>query len=101
MGDMADYYRDLQIDDEIGSDYFNGEHWSHIWREYQKKKLYWSTKDDNNILIQDMSESHIHNILKRLEAHPKRAINEAIPEWIDVLEHELSIRPPQALPDFN
>lgn len=73
MGDMADYYREQQFDFDIANqeydEYYNNVHYKDILSEYLKNKLYWFSKDNQQILIKDMTDSHILNSIKWIDKH--------------------------------
>ena len=61
MGEMADYYRDLNIDEEIlraecyeGNSYYN---------------MIWTNKDGKKFLIRKMGDSHIQNLERFMRKH--------------------------------
>jgi hypothetical protein len=71
MGEMADYYADLAIEAEYQREYMDTHygdiHYKNLLREYLKGMLYWRKKDKNNILIQDMEDSHLLNSIRWIE----------------------------------
>jgi len=71
MGEMADYYADLAIEAEYHWEYkdshYGDIHYKNLLREYLKGMLYWRKKDKNNILIQDMEDSHLLNSIRWIE----------------------------------
>lgn len=90
MGEMTEDFRNWNWDIEDDEEFFNDEHYFDIQKKYSNKKLYWRTKDDKDILVQDMTNSHLQNILKSIDKH--KNVNLAVSEWIDVLEFELKER---------
>jgi hypothetical protein len=89
MGDMAEYYMEYEYD---FCDYetFNDEHYRSIWINYQKGKLFWTTKVGSSVSIKNMETSHIQNTINHLKN--KKAGNLAIDEWLDVFQAELKSR---------
>ena len=71
MGEMADYYADLAMEAEYHWEYkdthYGDIHYKNLLREYMKGMLYWRKKDKNNILIQDMEDSHLLNSIRWIE----------------------------------
>lgn len=82
---MADYYADLAIND-FDNDFFNGYHEDEIWKNYQKEKLKWTTKDKQEIPIKKIEDSHLLNLIEFLKK--KKSSNTALNEWIDVFNAE-------------
>jgi len=70
MGDIADYYADLamQVEFELQQidEYYNNIHFNDLLKEYVKGKLHWVTKDGQQILIKNMTDSHLLNSIKWL-----------------------------------
>lgn len=90
MGDIAEYYRDNECVNIFNDEVFNDEHYNDIWTKYQKRKLFWTTKEGNRILISDMEDAHLVNTINHLEK--KGEYNTAINEWIDALRAEIKNR---------
>jgi fatty acid-binding protein DegV len=90
MGDMADYYRDNEDCDIYNDEVFNNEYYEHIWVNYQKGKLHWTTKDGKRLLISNMEDSHILNTINHLKS--KTESNLAVDEWLDVFSAEIKNR---------
>lgn len=70
MGDIADYYADLAMQAEFEiqqiDEYYNNIHFNDLLKEYLKGKLHWVTKDNEQILIKNMTNSHLLNSIKYL-----------------------------------
>lgn len=90
MGDIADYYRDIEYENIFDDEVFNDEHYNGIWTKYKKGKLFWTTKAGSSILVSKMEESHLVNTIKHLEK--KEETNLAVDEWLDVLKDEIKNR---------
>jgi len=74
MGDIAEYYRDLQIDDEVLS--WNADK----VEESNLKGGYWRTVTGDLIPIAEMTEAHKNNCIKMIE---EKRIDLHFPdEWI-------------------
>ena len=98
MSDTTDYL-DVFIWNDFDK-FYNGYYKGEIWTLYQKGKLYWTKQDDTEILIQEMSYSHLMNLQNMLKSKDN---NEATDEWLDVIEFELKKRDqePEILPKFD
>ena len=51
---------DIPVPDWMGGDYYD----ESIFKDYLLGELVWTTKSGEEILVQDMEETHIKNILK-------------------------------------
>jgi len=88
MGDMADYYREQEMDnfmdemelEDIDHDMFLNDLRAiekqaiavrDTWESYNNGTLKWTTKDNQHILIQEMSTIHIQNSIRYLERQDK------------------------------
>jgi hypothetical protein len=71
MGDFADDLMMRGLEEELRWEYhdthYNDIHYKNLLREYLKGMLYWRKKDKNNILIQDMEDSHLLNSIRWIE----------------------------------
>ena len=91
MGEIADFYADLAMlyeDKDYYAEHFDDE----ILTLYLKKKLYWTTKDNQKILVQKMQDSHLTNTINYLTRKDKIENNTAIREWLDVFDLEFNKR---------
>jgi hypothetical protein len=65
MGDFADDLMMRGLDAELRwehhNTHYNGIHYTALLREYFKGELFWCRKDGNNVLIQNMTDSHLQN----------------------------------------
>lgn len=93
---MADYYADLAIqyeaEYEYYLEYYNDIYYKDLFKAYQYKKLKWITKENNQILIQDMSDSHIANSINFLKRKLPNNQTEWLEELINILELEIRNR---------
>ena len=89
MGDMADYYRDSEFEQQISQDRseivptfgYNQE-----WNRWQSNT--WKTKDGALIKLDQLSDNHIINIISLIESE---GINLHIPiQWLKKLRKELN-----------
>lgn len=90
MGEMADYYADLATSedwqDEHYDEYYNDVYYEDILNQYLKGKLHWVTKDNQQILIKDMTDSHLLNSIKWID---KNHLNRTVmKELKDILNME-------------
>lgn len=95
MGDMADFM-EMQLDRALEEE-------SKAWEAEQRlktKRVYWTTREGERILIQDMTDSHLDNSINMLERNIKsgRYKNQSLeqePSHDDELEvkkkHDLKI----------
>lgn len=67
MGEMAEYYYDLAIQEELSLEYFMGEFYDDMFELYQNNLLSWETKQNKTIIVQDLKDSHLLNIIKMLK----------------------------------
>jgi hypothetical protein len=71
MGDFADDLMFKELETELRwehhNTHYNGIHYTALLREYFKGELLWCKKDGNNVLIQDMDNSHLHNSISWIE----------------------------------
>jgi len=65
MGDFSDDLMIRGLDAELRWEYhdthYNDIHYKSLLKEYLKGNLLWCKKDGNNVLIQDMDDSHLKN----------------------------------------
>lgn len=92
MGEMADYYADLAMqedwDNKYYDEYYNDVHYDDILKEYLKGKLHWVTKDGQQILIKDMTDSHLLNSIKWIDKnHSDRTVMQELKD-IFIMEKE-------------
>lgn len=90
MGEMADYYADLAMSEdwqnEHYDEYYNDVYYKNILNQYLKGKLHWVTKDSQQILIKDMTDSHLLNSIKWIDKnHKNRTV---MKELKDILNME-------------
>jgi hypothetical protein len=81
MGDMADYYRDIELDKMIDEMFDN--------RRHSKKLIdtsVWETKTGEKLLISKMESDHLVNCHKMIIRHNFRI------EWLPSIERELKKR---------
>ena len=91
MGDIADYYMDLAMQQDVEYEaerHFRKEYIDKIEREYVLGILKWTTKFEGRIRVSKMTESHLENTIKFL----KRKNNEVANKWIELLTIELEKR---------
>ena len=71
MGEMAEYYEDMAIAQEISWEYndthYNDIHYESLLKIYLKGELLWCKKDGKQILIQNMEDSHLLNSIRWIE----------------------------------
>ena len=71
MGDFADDLMFKGLDAELRwehhNSHYNNIHYTALLREYFKGDLLWCKKDGNNVLIQDMTDSHLQNSISWIE----------------------------------
>ncbi len=71
MGDFADDLMFKRLEAELRwehhNTHYNGIHYTALLREYFKGELLWCRKDGNNVLIQDMTDSHLQNSISWIE----------------------------------
>ena len=77
MGDFADDLMMRGLEAELRWEHhdthYNNIHYKSLLKEYLKGKLLWCKKDGNNILIQNMTDSHLINSIKWInENHLER-----------------------------
>lgn len=100
MGDIADYYADLAMQQEAEYEYhlehylehYNDTHFSELFKKYQYRKLKWVTKDGQKILIQNMSDTHITNSINFLKRKLTNNPTDWLEELINILELEVRNR---------
>lgn len=70
MGDMAEYYQDLEWESQFGDEqydlHYNGIHYKNLLILYFQGNLFWETKKSEKIRIQDMDKKHLLNTIKFL-----------------------------------
>jgi hypothetical protein len=71
MGEMAEYYEDMAIAQEMAWEYhdkhYNNIHYKSFLKFYMKGELFWCKKDGNHVLIQNMEDSHLLNSIRWIE----------------------------------
>lgn len=78
MGDMADYYRELELENHLDG------HGSNFTTDY----TIWTTKQGVKIEVVKMTDNHLLNTINMLNNNA----NEANEEWFDVLVLEAKKR---------
>jgi hypothetical protein len=72
MGDFSDDLMMRGLDAELRWEYhdthYNDIHYKSLLKEYLKGNLLWCKKDGNNVLIQDMDNSHLLNSINWIDA---------------------------------
>lgn len=92
MGDMADYYMDLAMQQDAE---FEAERY-HIQRrveqmekQYMMGVLKWNTQSQGKIMVTSMTKEHLENTI----AFIKKGNNEEVSQkWIELLGYELEKR---------
>lgn len=87
MGDMADYYADLALSEELKLE----QKARKIRELYEQEKLIWTTRNGRQILINDMASSHIKNTINYLRKHYDYP-DPCISTLIDIFNLELTKR---------
>lgn len=85
MSDLTDDIEDQYWRDEFESD---DDESDNMLLAYKAKELTWTTKDDEDILVQDMSISHITACIAML-SKVNTTMNQV---WIDIFTEELQHR---------
>jgi hypothetical protein len=71
MGEFTDDLMFEGLDAELKweqyNSHYNNIHYTALLREYFKEDLLWCKKDGNNVLIQDMTDSHLQNSISWIE----------------------------------
>lgn len=87
---MADYYMQQQIWETPNvTDFYEPQ--ADLHTLYRAKKLHWETRDGERILVQDMSDAHIHNCIKMIKRRPLTTKTKTV---IEIFELELRTRKP-------
>lgn len=92
MGDMADYYMSLAMEQDAEFEaecYFIQERVKQMEKQYMMGVLKWNTQSDGKIMVTKMTKEHIENAI----AFIKRGNNEEVSQkWIELLGYELEKR---------
>lgn len=73
-------------DDEYEDEHYNDIHYKELFELYQLRKLHWITKAEEEVLIQDMTDSHLVNTIFWIEK--QKEISTALSKMRDILQLE-------------
>jgi len=92
MGDMADYYMDLAMEQEVEMEahrHFEREAVENMDKSYMMGSLKWPTQFDGDILLSKMSGIHLINTVEFLK---KKEQTEVRKTWIKLMSIEIEKR---------
>ncbi len=88
MGDIADYYRQQELDDMFSNEWRRDE----AFKE-ENTALTWRTKDNERILVSDMTVNHMINTLCAIEEDRITFRHvQGKESWIEIFKEELEAR---------
>lgn len=93
MGDIAEYYMDLAMQQDVemeAENHFRRELIEKLDKDYMMGILKWNTQFDGKIMVTKMTKLHIENTINYIKRTYK---NEEVSEkWIELLGYELEKR---------
>ena len=92
MGDMADYYMDLAMEQEAqweAEKHFRDEDSKEMEKRYMMGILSWTTIEEEEILVQNLSDEHLINCLAFSKRKEKDSV---VDKWVELLGYEVQKR---------
>jgi|TARA_R110000851_G_scaffold270161_2_gene422833 hypothetical protein len=92
MGEMAEYYMDLAMEQEAemeAEEYFRAEAIRGMERNYMMGVLLWTGNDGKSILVQDLGYKHLENCISFLK---RMARGDVRGKWVELLGYEMTKR---------
>ena len=92
MGDIADYYMDLAMEQDVQIEadrHFEREALESMEKNYMLGSLAWPTQFDGDILLSKMDKQHLRNTVEFLQKKDKTEIRKM---WIKLMLIEINKR---------
>ncbi len=93
MGDIADYYMDIAMEELAqfeAENHFRREAVEKMEKDYMMGVLKWNTQHDGKIMVTKMTEIHLENTIAYIKRTYKS--EEVSEKWIELLGYELEKR---------
>jgi hypothetical protein len=92
MGDIAEYYMDLAMEQDAqwqAERYFIAEAVKNMEKKYMMGVLSWTTIEGEKILVQNLSDKHLENCIAFQKRKDKEEVGD---KWLELLGYELKKR---------